>query len=189
MSYISRGYLKRMANLTYDSDTMNKIAAKVLLEAEEAFPKHGYIFISHSYIDKPTALEVATMFNNLGYESYIDWQDQSLPYREDVSPDTAEVLRNNIKFSCALIYVASQGSSDSKWMPWELGLADGMKRNTAIMPLVYTEDDKLEDGREYLGLYPEIITSDLGLQVRRPDGKRAIFHDWINGRPIWRFWR
>jgi hypothetical protein len=56
--------------------------------------------------------------------------------------------------SKSLIYLSSDNSSSSKWMPWELGYFDGFKPDAvAIMPVLDNPTDTFR-GQEYLGLYP-----------------------------------
>ena len=59
-----------------------------------------------------------------------------------------------MKSSASLMYIATENSSNSKWMPWELGYFDGLKSDkVAILPLQDSENQRFE-GQEYLGLYP-----------------------------------
>lgn len=92
-----------------------------------------------------------------GYDTYIDWLDQGLPAREQVSATTAGILKENIQNASGLVYVASENSPDSVWMPWELGMSDGLELPTAVMPLVEEEGGRFDMGREYIGLYPRIV--------------------------------
>jgi hypothetical protein len=58
--------------------------------------------------------------------------------------------------SQSLIFATSSASSQSKWMPWELGYFDGFKPGyVAILPLVPSTYSDFK-GQEYLGLYPYV---------------------------------
>jgi len=59
--------------------------------------------------------------------------------------------------------LASKNSQQSKWVPWELGLADGVKtlKNIALLPASDSEDDTTWTSWEYLGLYRRIVFGDL----------------------------
>ena len=61
-----------------------------------------------------------------------------------------------MRHSQSLVYATSAASSQSKWMPWELGYFDGFRPGfVAILPLVQSTGDDFS-GQEYLGLYPYI---------------------------------
>ena len=69
---------------------------------------------------------------------------------------TAAVLRERMKACSSLVYAHSANSSNSVWMPWELGYFDGIKpQQVWVLPLV-TNDDSEFNGQEYLGLYPPV---------------------------------
>ncbi|WP_169775037.1 hypothetical protein [Pseudomonas sp. CES] len=70
--------------------------------------------------------------------------------------ETAAILRERMKSSRSMMYIATGNSSGSKWMPWELGFFDGHKPGrVAILPLQDSESQSFE-GQEYLGLYPVV---------------------------------
>lgn len=116
-------------------------------------------FISYSSKDKQYALltkklleEMYIDCNRTGYTVYIDIYDQKLDPNV-VSDDTAKRLANMIEKSKSIIYIHSQGSTLSKWCPWELGLGQGLNKPISIIEL-YDNDDY---GRQtYLELYPTI---------------------------------
>jgi hypothetical protein len=55
-----------------------------------------------------------------------------------------------------LAYAHSTNSSNSVWMPWELGDFDGIKPQQVWALLLVTNDDSEFKGQEYLGLYPPV---------------------------------
>ena len=58
-----------------------------------------------------------------------------------------------MKYSKLLIYATSDNSSKSRWMPWELGYFDGLKKGKiAILPITESANDSFK-GEEYLDLY------------------------------------
>ena len=182
MEYISKDYLRKISRVRHDKARFEKTASRVLLTEGNALPAHNYIFISHSYLDKDIIVDIADMFENANYKTYVDWRDEALPEREYVSVSTAETLRKNIIYSKALIYVASEGSSESIWMPWELGFSDGNRDNkTAILPLVEHEGNNFNIGREYLALYPTVRISGTDLIIRYLNGKETSFDYWSGG--------
>ena len=114
-------------------------------------------FLSHSSSDidiLPGAMRI--LFNH-GAEVYIDKKDTALP--PYTSRKTAIILRNRIKENRKFVLLASYNSKDSRWMPWELGLADGYKTqaNVAIFPSVKSHNDTKWTEQEYLGIYDRIV--------------------------------
>uniref|UniRef100_Q31IQ5 TIR domain-containing protein n=1 Tax=Hydrogenovibrio crunogenus (strain DSM 25203 / XCL-2) TaxID=317025 RepID=Q31IQ5_HYDCU len=108
-------------------------------------------------------LGIKAVFEKLGYSVYIDWINDRLLSREKVTKDTASVLQKRMRQSKSLIYVTSESSSHSKWMPWEAGFFDGIRdRMIAILPI--TDEEQSEKpfiGQEYLGLYPYLALDSL----------------------------
>lgn len=92
---------------------------------------------------------------NMGYTVYLDWREDPQLDRSNVSRETANTLRQRMKQSKCLIFATSESSSKSKWMPWELGFFNGLKKSkVGVLPIV-TRSRKSDDFRsqEYLGLY------------------------------------
>lgn len=54
------------------------------------------MFISHSFLDKKLILTLIDLFNNAGYSVYVDWIDDKNLDRNNVSPKTANVIKNRI---------------------------------------------------------------------------------------------
>ena len=76
--------------------------------------------------------------------------------RNHITSDTAKVLKKRMQQSTVLLYLATESATNSKWMPWELGVFDGMKPNkVGILPVQDTPYESF-NGQEYLGLYPAI---------------------------------
>lgn len=113
------------------------------------------LFISHSYMDKELVEVLYKMFEESGYEVYIDWKEEKLQNRENVSADTARILKSRINSCSGLSFIATGNVINSKWCPWELGYADGKKNRAAILPIL-KEQSSQYNGMEYLGMYPYI---------------------------------
>lgn len=114
------------------------------------------VFLSHSIRDAELVLGVANILEKMGQKVYIDWVVDKQLSRDSVTKETAETLRNRMKQSFKLLYLATDNASSSKWMPWELGYFDGLKSGkVAILPLVDSESSSFR-GQEYLGLYPAL---------------------------------
>lgn len=112
------------------------------------------VFLSHSVRDAELITGVKRLLEEQGLKVYVDWLVDPQLDRSAVTKETAALLRQRMRQSKALIFVATDNTSASKWMPWELGFFDGFKPgNVAIMPVLDNESGAFQ-GQEYLGLYP-----------------------------------
>lgn len=86
--------------------------------------------------------------------------------------DTANKIKSKISQLTWFLYLATENSATSRWCPWEIGYADGVK-NTDMIVIIPTRDrDGRNYGNEYLDLYRHISRSTEGeLGVFRPSGK------------------
>lgn len=129
-----------------------------------AAAKH-HIFLSHSHHDKELVLHVADFLGRWADAIYVDWNDSSMP--QVTSPETAKRLKAKISETAKFILLATDNALASKWVPWELGVADlsnGMK-NVAVLPV--TDPPHKWTGNEYIGIYSRIIKAD--------DGEPGVF--------------
>ncbi len=119
------------------------------------------IFLSHSIGDKELVLGIKVLLEDMGKQVYVDWVEDPELDRDNVTKETAARLRIRMVQSESLLYVATDNASNSKWMPWELGYFDGLKRDKVrILPVVERANERFE-GQEYLGLYPAVSKEDL----------------------------
>lgn len=143
------------------------------------------VFLSHSFDDKPYIYELKNILEGHGLSVYVDWLVDGCLDRNNVTTNTAEILRTRMKQSKSLLYATSINSSASKWMPWELGFFDGYKGKVAIIPIVENSYSKYE-GQEYLGLYPyideaKIQNSDnMALWINKANMSSKNVRSWIN---------
>lgn len=119
------------------------------------------VFLSHSSKDESSVLEAIAFLKRFGVNVYIDKNDKELP--EKTSPETGKRLKDRIDEHRKFVVFASENSMDSRWIPWELGIADQRKtlRNVAILPDRKNETNVEWSEREYLGLYPRIARNNL----------------------------
>ncbi len=109
--------------------------------------------------------------------------DDSLP--EKPNTETAAILRSRIQKSDKFILMATPNSSDSKWIPWELGLGDGFVNyeNVAILPI--TQYSSSWEEQEYYSIYGYIEKVDSTNNLRNdyaifyPNKKPEWLIDWI----------
>lgn len=115
------------------------------------------VFLSYNHKDLKLAQFVYNILKNKhGLSVYIDFNDPSFS-RKIVDKKTAQTLCARLNSCKALVYIHSPNSKNSKWCPWEVGLASGLKDfKCAIIPCV-DESDSEYVKQEYLTLYPEAI--------------------------------
>lgn len=152
-----------MAYLTFDylNQYGNRLKARFELRRfeESSAPNKRRIFLSQRHSDRDIVEKVVGFLQELGSDVYVDYLDDLLPNKTDF--ETAKILRDRIKSCAKFILLATPNSSESKWIPWELGLGDrkGLT-NVAILPLVSNEDYWKE--KEYYQIYGSIKLSRQG---------------------------
>lgn len=116
--------------------------------------KSATVFLSHARADKELMEFAAALLVKEKTTVYVDHQDLNLP--TTTSPTTADMLRRKMKECDKFVMIAGEKAvNDSRWVPWELGYADGIKPNhVAILPV--RDSDRAWTGTEYVGLYPTI---------------------------------
>lgn len=153
--------------LTYkESEQFN---SKILLQESRTLIKsHAYnqlnfqrsqknVFLSYSSKDSSHIPFIIKVLTGHGGKPYLDKGDERLP--KTPSAETARVLKEAIIDCPKLVVFVTTNTKDSRWIPWELGIGEGTKKNEAIalFPVAEraTETSWLE--QEYLGLYRRIV--------------------------------
>ena len=145
-----------MAFLTYDK--LREIAvsdsARFAQKSIDLSEVKSTVFLSHSHKDTEIVSAVEAFLNDLNLLAYIDWKDATMP--ETTSPDTARALRILIEKSSKFLLLATENSLKSAWVPWELGVADGVKglSNVAVLPV--SKNDRTFPNNEYMAMYPRV---------------------------------
>ena len=113
------------------------------------------IFLSHSHKDKDIIEDALAFLLMWGQYVYVDWLDDSMP--SITSVETANKIQTKIKTLDKFVVLLTENSKESKWVPWELGYADGVKKldNIAILPILRSQYGNF-NGVEYMNLYPTI---------------------------------
>lgn len=171
MGFITYSQLREYKT-TYLLDKLVKTASK-----EEAI---NQAFLSYSSKDKDHIEEIIGFFKSYDADIYIDRKDESLPNKP--SHKTAAKLYESITKCPRFVVLISANSKESKWIPWELGVAHGKKDlgKIALLPIAtFSEEDEWIE-QEYLGLYPRVL-------FRKKDGK--IIHKVFDPRDekLWDF--
>ena len=118
-------------------------------------------FLSHSSADDELLPAVIKILTNHGANVYVDDGDERLP--KDPSPETAKILKNTIRDCRRFVLFVTTNSKDSRWIPWELGLGDGMKSeySVALFPSAENWYETSWSEQEYLGLYRRIVWGEI----------------------------
>jgi len=165
----------------------------VLNESMESYrhkPREEFdVFLSHSVDDSDLVLGVMVLLQKQGLKVYVDWVVDTKLDRNSVNKETAAALRERMKSSSSLMYIATGNSSNSKWMPWELGFFDGHKPGqVAVLPVLDSENQNFQ-GQEYLGLYPlvtkQLTNSVLNHYVEDRGNKWSYLKKFASGAPSW----
>lgn len=169
MPVLSKSLLGRQfaRKSVFDATRELKDSASRALKSSDRYD----IFLSHRYLDAPDVLALKTFIESFGFSVFVDWIANPELNRENVTKETAGQLRDAMKRCNSLLYAISGNSSDSKWMPWELGYSDALHGRIAVVPVSeYEVDSESYNGQEYLALYPY-------LSLRQSqDGQRLL---WI----------
>ncbi|MGQ2905745.1 MAG: toll/interleukin-1 receptor domain-containing protein [Neoaquamicrobium sediminum] len=111
-------------------------------------------FLCHSHQDKELVEGFIALLREAGWTLYVDWADTSMPPKPDRI--TATNIKSRIKQTRYFLFLATPNSVQSRWCPWEIGYADGVKPIDDII-IVPTQDDRGNYyGNEYLQLYRQI---------------------------------
>jgi hypothetical protein len=143
------------------SEDLDSRASFIVEAAQKRSSQQATVFLSHSTKDAALLPAVIRILEGHGGSVYVDKIDSSLP--SITSRATADILRGRIKAIKKFVLFATKQSADSKWIPWELGLADGYRSpfNTCIFPGAETAYDTSWSEREYLGIYDRVVWGDL----------------------------
>jgi hypothetical protein len=144
------------------------------------------IFLSHSFSDQALILGIVLTLEDMGYKVYVDWIHDRDLNRDQVSSETARVLRQRMTACKSLFFATTANSSSSKWMPWELGFKDGRDGKSAILPVVKSATSSYT-GQEYLGIYPYIQKGPAQgkagdrLWIHTSPSAYVIYESWLEG--------
>ena len=161
MSYLSYAALTRPTRI-------EDILENLSLVKEASTLSGKTVFLSHSSADDKFIPSVLRFFNRFEAPAYADDFDKRLP--KPPTTATALTLKNEIKQCPRFVVLVSPNCRNSRWIPWELGLADGFKGIPPIALLPVTQEG-IEEGwtkDEYFNLYPRIYC----------DGASSIDDSW-----------
>lgn len=148
----------------------------------------GSTFLSHSSKDTEAVVAAIAILKNHGAKVYVDEVDPTLP--PFTTQETAKKLKKRITQCARFVLLASEKSKNSRWVPWELGIADGKKGLARIATFPVGEDAGSDDWAnwEYMGVYRKIVWGKLKEDthsrwlVWNEDENTAIpLRKWITG--------
>lgn len=164
-------------------------STKILKSTNESYASSESfdVFLSHSSNEPDDIIfGIKGFLEDAHLKVYLDKVDDPQMSPNNVTPETAEILRMRMRQSSSLLYVYSRHSTLSRWMPWELGFFDGLKGTVGILPVVQASQSTFK-GEEYLGLYPytDIATinntSKKNLWINRSSSEYADLAKWVRG--------
>lgn len=188
MAYFTKNEARAAAaqNRGYSTSRAVLTAAMESCKENEDFD----VFLSHSIDDYDLVLGVFILLKQQNLRVYVDWVVDKQLNRSSVNRETAAVLRERMKQSKSMMYISTENSSSSKWMPWELGFFDGLKPGrVAILPLLDAEN-QVYKGQEYLGLYP-VVTKHLQNRavnhvIEDRGAQWSTLDSFAKGSPMWK---
>ena len=145
------------------------------------------LFLSHSLLDVKHARWALGILEQSGARVYLDIRDSSLTSMNVT--DIAARLRGVIRECKRLVTLVTENTQTSKWIPWEMGLADAVatEERVALFPLrPNASAGELWAKQEYFGLYPRIEREYSYMQsksvyvVHLPRGGQIPLSDWLN---------
>jgi hypothetical protein len=172
MPYLSEADIRGRARSF--TQPLLKSASSILTE-DGALPDESFdVFLSHSSAEPAELLlGVKLLLEEYGLSVYVDKYGDPWLSPDKVTAETAKILRRRMRSSNALLYIHSQHSKKSRWMPWELGFFDGLKGNVGIVPVTGNQEETFKD-EEYLSLYPYVDVANDGSNARQL---------WVNKSP------
>lgn len=135
--------------------TRHVLAARLGKSLDEiAASRQAEVFLAHSSQDAGLVADVVAWLETQGVLVYIDERDPEMS--AFTSPKTAVRLRDKIRSCRRMMVLATNRALASRWVPWEIGFADGVKgpMNVVILPLA--DRAGRWDGNEYVGIYPVV---------------------------------
>ncbi len=168
----------------------NKSSNERIRLFEQQNVSHGGfdIFLCHSFLDKEEVEGLYLELSRMGFSVYVDWIVDPQLDRNNVTKESAELIRKRLRSSKTLLLATSSNAELSKWMPWELGYVDGHTQLCALIPISRDNQKRTSfHRREYLTLYPYIEKSNDLIKFKDKlwavEGANSYveLNDWIKG--------
>lgn len=154
--------------------------------SEACATSKAQVFLSHSHLDDKDLARTIRLLEHAGATVRVDKSEKRML---GVSGGVVAPIVKNLVRSCPKMVVAmTQNIATSRWIPWEIGLADGLHgvNNVALFPLLETSVADVPVEKEYLSMYPTVewehLTGDYeGWVVKNPKNDRYwTLNQWVN---------
>ncbi|RKT32314.1 TIR domain-containing protein [Roseovarius halotolerans] len=150
--------IKQSSILAYSGSYDVRKSERIVEEAWRAGKQTA--FLSHSHKDSVLAKSLQGFLQSKRWLVYIDWEDTSLP--SNPNRETAKRIKDKITRFDWFLYLATANSASSRWCPWEIGYADGVKDIDKIVIVPTCDSAGHNHGKEYLDLYRYVKVSQSG---------------------------
>jgi len=150
--------LSELKNINPDSiNESRSVVQKALKNSQQRINNNNSVFVSYSSKDSETLPAVLKVISGHGGTPYVDKADKRLPDKS--SKETADILKKTIIASKKLVVFVTSNTKNSKWVPWELGIGDGAKKeyDIALFPSTENMTETKWYEQEYFGLYRRIL--------------------------------
>jgi len=184
MAYLKEAEVRRAARADSRVIAKSMDSGSVLRESvlAAASTDEFDVFLCHSIRDAELVQGAKKILEDLGLKVYVDWIVDPQMDRSSVTAETARTLRDRMQKSRSLLYLFSNNSKRSRWMPWELGYFDGRNGTVGVLPIAPDQGSLDFSQEEYLGLYPKVELSNSTLFVNRTAGAPVSAEDKNNYR-------
>ena len=184
MAYLTESEVRDRASRV--TQRVQKTAGRVLTEDRASDYDVYDVFLSHSSSEpEEILLGIKALLEDADLKVYVDKYNDPQLSPDSVTTQTAEILRKRMRQSQTLLYVYSQHSTKSRWMPWELGFFDGHKGRVGVLPVTRYQEEAFK-GEEYLNLYPHVdraLTKE-GVEkfwINKTQQEYAPLYEWTKG--------
>ncbi len=150
MAFITRAQIKLYERGSSHSAENVASAQAVAFNSASA---QATVFLSHSSKDRELIMPAIAFLRSHGVSVYVDWMDGGMP--DVVSSVTANRIKEKIREQRKFLIILTENSKGSRWVPWELGIADIVKGMNHIAILPVSENGSF-DQNEYMRIYPKI---------------------------------
>lgn len=160
--------------LAYSARSESRKSERIVEEARKTGKQTA--FLSHSHKDSTLAKGLQGFLQSKGWLVYIDWEDTSMPSKPN--RETAQKIKDKIKRFDWFLYLATANSASSRWCPWEIGYADGVKDIDKIVIIPTRDRDGQNHGNEYLDLYRNVgVTQSGGYGLFYPNNRGILLEN------------
>jgi len=137
------------------------------------------VFLSHSHLDRDLIIGFIQEMKEIGLYVYVDWNDGSMP--DHTNRETADKIKKRIIKTDLFMVFATENAMKSRWVPWEIGVADQAKPEK-IFVIPVSKDGYGFSGNEYLQLYKRVEIAEGGsLAAFKPGLQRGRLLESVIG--------